>query len=53
MKKTYFKPHMDVVKIEVNKNLMLVVSNTEVNGNQALAPEMSELPVLQDFVIVE
>ena len=42
-KQTYKTPHMDVVAIEVNRSLMLVVSATQVNGSNALAPDMDDI----------
>ena len=42
MKKKYINPTVEVIEIKVNKNLLLVVSDTEVNGNNALAPEFDE-----------
>ena len=43
MKKTYIQPHLNVVAINVSKNLMLVVTSSEVDGNQALAPALDDL----------
>ncbi len=42
MKKKYINPTVEVVEIKVNTNLLLVVSDTEVNGGNALAPEYNE-----------
>ena len=42
MKKTYNTPQIDIVEIEVNRNLMLVVSDTTVNGSNALAPAFDD-----------
>ena len=45
MKKKYINPTMEVVEIKVNTNLLLVVSGTEVDGGNALAPDYDvEIP---------
>ena len=42
MKKTYNAPQIDIVELEVNRNLMLVVSDTSVDGANALAPSFDD-----------
>lgn len=42
MKKKYINPTIEVIEIKVNTNLLLVVSGTEVDGGNALAPEFEE-----------
>lgn len=51
MKKKYINPTVEVIEIKVNTNLLLVVSGTEVDGNNALAPEFEfeEEQILFDF----
>lgn len=40
-KNIYQAPHMDVVQIAVSKDILLTVSgDTEVDGSNALAPEL-------------
>ena len=42
MKKTYNTPQIDIVELEVSKNLLMVVSNTQVDGANALAPSFDD-----------
>lgn len=46
MKKIYSAPQMEVVKLMAESNLMLNITSSQVDGPNALAPEMPEMPAI-------
>ena len=40
MKKTYIIPELDVVEMNISRNMLIGMSDTTAGGNDTLAPEL-------------